>query len=536
MRDLRIISLMILAMIAVLINSCGYRSQVYQIQLSYQRGNTQDIYPFLDSQDPYARLEAVRSLILLGECSNRILLKATDLNPKVRAVLAENLIKCNNRAALETLLILSDDKNAMVKLAVIESAIQNDFCKRDCYFALRGLLNDRDKFVCLRAAKALYNRFPDEAHSIILDALTLNSIIVQREAIEIMPLFGRQDDIYYLGEFLSAKDKTLRMSARKSIEKIMGRPLSGTEFIRIKDGDTLQASVNPAPKSAAMKPAGSQPVVPHDKPKLSDFQIDFHSQTPRRDDIAIIIGNNDYASVDIPDVEYALRDARIMRELMQNVLGVVQSNIYYVENAKMSDFQKIFGTAQNHRGLLWNWSKTTSRIYIYYSGHGAPEVMTKSAYFVPVDSDINYINLSGYSLDLFYKNLGLLNAESVIIILDTCFSGITNAGAITKSASPIYVSITDPDHIKHSANMTILSSSRHDQISSWDELNRFGLFTYHFIKSIAEGDADGNGDLTINEIETYISEKVPYFARRLLNRDQHPQVVGNRDTVLIRNN
>jgi len=519
--------------IGLLVHGCGYRSPVYQIQLSYQKGNIQEIYPFLESQDPYARAEAVSALISLGECTSTVIKMAGDFNPRVRTVLAENLINCNDRRSLNTLVSLSGDKNAMVRMAVIEPAIQNDFCKTDCYFSLRKLLNDRDYFVKLRAAKALHRRFPDEAHGIALDALALNSILVQKEAMELLPMFGRHGDIYYLAEYLSANDNTLRIMARKSIERILGRPLNGIEYARIKDGKTIDPST---PQTAFVKSVS--PVIQtapiDDKPRLADFRLGFHDRPPQEDDIAIIIGNHDYASVDIPNVAYALRDAQIIRELMQNVLGVSESNTYYVENARMSEFQKIFGTSQNPRGLLWNWTKPSSRIYIYYSGHGAPEVSTKSAYFMPVDSDINYINLSGYSLDLFYRNLGLLNAESIIVILDTCFSGITNAGAITQSASPIYVTVSDPNRIKHAANITTLSSSKADQISSWDDQHRFGLFTFHFIHSIAGGDADADGEITIREIETYVSKKVPYFARRLLNRDQDPQVFGDKDTILIR--
>jgi hypothetical protein len=42
---------------------------------------------------------------------------------------------------------------------------------------------------------------------------------------------------------------------------------------------------------------------------------------------------------------------------------------------------------------------------------------------VPVECNPNYVENSGYSLDVFYQNLAQLKAKSLTIVLDACFSG-----------------------------------------------------------------------------------------------------------------
>ncbi len=222
-----------------------------------------------------------------------------------------------------------------------------------------------------------------------------------------------------------------------------------------------------------------------------------------------------------------------MKQLFSDVIGVSEDNIKYVENAKSSEFNKIFGTATDAKGLLFNWTMPESDVYVYYSGHGAPDTSSKDAYFVPVDSDVNFIKLNGYPVKQLYKNLGSLNVKSITVIIDACFSGISQAGKIISAASPVFVDVSD-SYDAIGTNMVVFTSSKSEEISSWDNKHKFGLFTYHFVRGFKEADANGDGFITVNEMERYLSEKVPYYARRSVNREQTPQVFGIKDIVLIK--
>jgi hypothetical protein len=63
------------------------------------------------------------------------------------------------------------------------------------------------------------------------------------------------------------------------------------------------------------------------------------------------------------------------------------------------------------------------------------------------------------------------------------------------------------------------------------------MFTYFFLKGLkGEADADNDGKVTISELEQFVIDKtegVPYYARRLHNREQTPVVSGNKNRVIV---
>ena len=532
-RQVSLSCLVLTSIVLALFFGCRpYVSGVYAVRVYEEQGNKNEVAEYLSDSEPNAREEAVTALSKMGDCSPRLYVMSADPSPSVRAALAKGLKNCNTQEAMIVLRRLMKDADSLVRKEAAGPAISNDFCRDECMFGLRKLMEDPDPFVQLYAAKALHKRFSGESRLLVIDHLASKNYMVRKESIDILSSFKNPEDIYYLGDFLQDTDMTVRVLARKSIEKILGHPASGEELSAIIAKERLPQRVQTA-KGARSPAEGLQgdagPL--RDMPRLADFGLS-KTGVVDNDAIAVIIGNKEYKSVDVPDVAYALRDAGIMRTVAQDVLGVPKNNIIYIENARSSDFNKIFGTANNAKGMLANWARPNSKIFVYYSGHGSPDANTKEAYFVPVDSDINYIALSGYPVKQLYQNLGTLNVKSVTIVLDACFSGLSHAGTITRSASPVFVQVTNP-FADARADITVISSSRSDEISTWDDTNRFGLFTYAFVKSLTEADTNHDGNITIKEIEAYLSQKVPSAARRLMNRDQHPQVLGTKNTIFV---
>lgn len=254
----------------------------------------------------------------------------------------------------------------------------------------------------------------------------------------------------------------------------------------------------------------------------------------RPDDIAVVIGVKEYANSDVPNVDYAVRDAETMKKYLTRTLGFREENIIYIENANGSDFTRIFGTSDNPQGQLYDWVKPgESSVFVYYSGHGAPNPGSGQAYFVPSDADPNYLSQNGYRVNQFYENLAQLPAESVTVVLEACFSGVSTQGPIVREASPVELSVENP--VMAMEDGLAFTAGQADQIASWYSEQGHGLFTYYFLKGI-RGDADENDDLavTAREIEKYLTNKVPYRARRMHSREQIPQVLGrDKDRTLV---
>ena len=249
-------------------------------------------------------------------------------------------------------------------------------------------------------------------------------------------------------------------------------------------------------------------------------------------DVAVIIGNRNYAASGSPNVEFANRDAQVMREYLIRTMGYDPENILYAEDATLSKFNEFFGGERDHRGKLFRFVKEkTSSVFVYYVGHGAPDLETSEAYFVPVDANPRDLKSNGYRLQTFYDNLAKIPAKKMTVVLDACFSGNSEKGLLFKDISPALVKVKK--EFQGPANAVLITSAAVDQVSTWYREKRHSLFTYYFLKGL-QGEADINKDLkiTVGEMDNYLKEQVPYMARRLTGTEQQPVVTGNPADVI----
>ena len=144
-----------------------------------------------------------------------------------------------------------------------------------------------------------------------------------------------------------------------------------------------------------------------------------------------------------------------------------------------------------------------SQVFVYFSGHGAPDVKTGQAFLVPWDGDPKFLDNTGYPLKRLYEKLSGLKAKRIVVVLDSCFSG---AGG--RSVPP-------------TGKLVVLAASSGDEITSTAEDQGHGLLTYYFLRGLAEH----GGEATIQTLYDYLKPKVEDAARRD-NRDQTPQLIA----------
>ena len=316
---------------------------------------------------------------------------------------------------------------------------------------------------------------------------------------------------------IDIKERRPKFSVSKPLALAMNAPQRKAEEVIVKGRDT-----------------DSKP----DIQLATGLSIDVDMNVPEGEkagkfDVAVIIGNKHYSASGSPDIEYADRDARIMKEYLVKTFGFDAENIIYVEDAGFAKFNEVFGSERDHRGRLFQFVKPgKSKVFIYYVGHGAPDLDSNEAYFVPVDANPKFIKTNGYMLQTFYNNLSKIPAKKITIVLDSCFSGNSEKGLLFKDISPSLVKVKK--EYQGPANATIITSAAVDQVSTWYHEKKHSLFTYYFLKGI-QGEADINKDkrITIGEMKEYLKENVPYKAQRLTGTAQHPVITGNDADVLV---
>ncbi|MGV8056922.1 MAG: ankyrin repeat domain-containing protein [Smithellaceae bacterium] len=241
---------------------------------------------------------------------------------------------------------------------------------------------------------------------------------------------------------------------------------------------------------------------------------------PNKNAYAIVIGIENYRQK-LPKADYAAADARTVTEYLIKVMGYPEENIVTLtnENATKSDFEKYF------EKWIYNNAEKGSTIFIYYSGHGAPNTRTGDAYLVPYDGDPSFIEQTGYPLKKLYESLNKLQAKEIIVALDSCFSGAGGRSVIAKGSRPLVMNLQS--NVILSKNMTVLSASSGDQTSSTYDEKRHGLFTYFLLKGIKNEDVvKQDGSLAIGDLFNYMKPQVERIARKQYNNEQTPQLIN----------
>ena len=252
-----------------------------------------------------------------------------------------------------------------------------------------------------------------------------------------------------------------------------------------------------------------------------------------KDAVAVIIGNRNYEG-DIPKVDYAHNDADAIRTFVTDLLGHDPDNIIDLRDATQAKLQATFGNERSHQGKLWSYldAKGGSDVVIYYSGHGVPGQKDQRGYLLPADADPDHPEINGYPLDVLYANLGKLEARSITVLLDACFSGGSHQGMLIRSASPILVSAQEIH--EGSGKIVILTAASGDQLASWDEKAKHGLFTRYFLEgAYGAADTDGDRKIELEEIKAYLDRTMTLRARRDFLREQEAWISGAPDTVLV---
>ncbi len=246
---------------------------------------------------------------------------------------------------------------------------------------------------------------------------------------------------------------------------------------------------------------------------------------PRPNAYAIAIGIETYRNK-LPKADFADRDAKLMGEYLTKVLGYPEENVVVRtdDNAPLTDLIKYV------ENWLPNNVEKDSAVFIYYSGHGAPNPRTSDAYLVPYDGDPTFIDSTGYPLKRLYAALERLPAKDVTVVLDACFSGAGGRSVLAKGAKPMVLSIENP--ILAGGKTIVLSASAGDQISSAFVEKGHGLLTYYFLKGLqGEGDLNKDGVIDLAELFEYVKPNVQKVARKQYNNEQTPQLLANPDVL-----
>jgi formylglycine-generating enzyme required for sulfatase activity len=234
-----------------------------------------------------------------------------------------------------------------------------------------------------------------------------------------------------------------------------------------------------------------------------------------KDRYALLIGITRYANPDL-NLAYAAADAQALAK----VLTDPEVGAYKPENVRvLLDDQ---ATRKNIVSALNTWLKNRvtpdDSVIIFYSGHGALGAGSE-AYWVTYDADAEDLAASAISNKEISSAIGGLAARRKVTLIDSCFSEATAKKYRAVVPNNVF------DEFKGTGVVTMTASTGAQKSV---EVNGHGAFTFHLLDALqGKADANNNGVVELDEIWTYLNERVQRTAADAGNR-QTPVLMAER--------
>ena len=334
--------------------------------------------------------------------------------------------------------------------------------------------------------------------------------------------YGHSDIVNILlakGAAVSATDiQYAELNGYKTLAELLDR-------VSKKQSSQILGENSLAPDSTASASLPQNNLIEQPVLLKSEVDVPIYKAQENPNDFALVIGVEKYSN-QLPDAQFAERDAEAIKNHLI-ALGVPPRQIKLLTNHQ--------ATKANVEAYLEEWLprnvKEPSRVFFYYSGHGAPDLKSGQAYLVLYDGNPDFLGITGYPIKKLYSILNSLKTKEIIVAIDSCFSGAGGRSVLAQGARPL---VTKVDVEIPAANkMTIFSASAGNEISGTIEDQGHGAFTYYFLKGLNGEAIDRSGQVTAQSLYDYLKPKVQ-DAANLKNRDQTPQLVSSKTPLKLR--
>ncbi len=263
---------------------------------------------------------------------------------------------------------------------------------------------------------------------------------------------------------------------------------------------------------------------------LAGATAQINTLSDNAESIAVVIGNKAYKQTST--VDFAHNDADAIKAYLISTLGFREQNVHLIKDATLSELQQSFGTESNPQiGRIWRSVVAgRSNVFVYYSGHGVPDLVSGQPFLLPQDGNPN-ISESGYGLQTLYRNLELVRqkigpSRQLIVMIDACFTGETGR----KGESLLAVSAPGftPARPRTGSGIIKLVATSGSTPANWDQGQKLGLFTSRFLMGAAglarPSGTPETGALAWADLQRYLKDSVEAAARRDSGREQAPEI------------
>jgi HEAT repeat protein len=265
---------------------------------------------------------------------------------------------------------------------------------------------------------------------------------------------------------------------------------------------------------------------------ISQEELIHITRVKARGDIwAIVIGINAYQNT--RNLKYAVNDARAFKDYLKDNVGIPDERIFYLtdQDATKSRIESLLGTTIKRKAAR------DDTVIIFYAGHGAVEPDPSNLdgdgfekYLLPHDADLEDLYSTSISMNDIRTIFTRIRADRLIFIADTCYSGASGGRTMTATKTRANLSDKFYERISRGKGRVIISSCSANEVSKEDDNLQHGVFSYYMLEGLkGRADQDSDGIITVSELFSYISRKVPQAS----GQDQHPVKKGETEGELV---
>ena len=246
---------------------------------------------------------------------------------------------------------------------------------------------------------------------------------------------------------------------------------------------------------------------------------------------AAVIGINQYKKTRW--LKYAVNDANAFKDYLESNLQLPSNQIFSItdQEATKDNILSTLGTKLRRK------ASTEDTVIIFFAGHGAveadpinPDGDGFEKYLLPHDAHLQDLYSTSISMNDIRTIFTRIHADRLIFIADTCYSGAS--GGRTMMAAKTRANLSDKfyERISKGKGRVIISSCSANEISKEDDNLQHGVFSYYMLEGLkGRADQDGDGVITVSELFSYLSKKVPEAS----GQDQHPVRKGETEGELV---
>jgi len=225
----------------------------------------------------------------------------------------------------------------------------------------------------------------------------------------------------------------------------------------------------------------------------------------------ISIGIGSYRDQQVPSRKFASVDAEMVANYFQSLGGLPASNVRLLRDWK--------ALRPDIDEALLDWlpphMNRDAVVIVYFAGLASVS-STGETFLVPYDGTATTTSRA-YPLKDLEAALSRLKAKQTVFLFDGIVSRM-GPESRTKTAPPQW-------NPTGSSTLHVIGTSGLGR-GLEDDQHRHGLFTYYLLRALrGEADTNQDGDVTLGETVTYLSQKVRWASKTHMNQEQRPVAV-----------